>query len=119
MSGAVPSRHSTEVAGRVSGAGTGWSLIQAATAGTTSATTAAAAARTHRSQPRLRGRVAGSGPAGRFRPKVAVMENVPGMLSHNGRNVAELIAETMDSIDYKTTWAVLNAMDYGVPQVRK
>jgi DNA (cytosine-5)-methyltransferase 1 len=53
-----------------------------------------------------------------FRPQVAVMENVPGMLSHNGRNVAELIAETMEAIDYKTTWAVLNAMDYGVPQVR-
>ena len=46
------------------------------------------------------------------------MENVPGMLSHNGRNVAELIAESMEGIGYKTTWAVLNAMDYGVPQVR-
>jgi DNA (cytosine-5)-methyltransferase 1 len=53
-----------------------------------------------------------------FRPKVAVMENVPGMLSHNGTNVAELIAEWMEGIDYTTTWAVLNAMDYGVPQVR-
>ena len=53
-----------------------------------------------------------------FRPKVAVMENVPGMLSHNGKNVAELIAESMEAIDYRTTWAVLNAMDYGVPQVR-
>jgi DNA (cytosine-5)-methyltransferase 1 len=53
-----------------------------------------------------------------FRPRVAVMENVPGMLSHKGLNVAELIAESMDGIGYKTTWAVLNAMDYGVPQVR-
>lgn len=53
-----------------------------------------------------------------FRPKVAVMENVPGMMSHNGANVAELIAESMEGIDYTTTWAVLNAVDYGVPQIR-
>ena len=54
-----------------------------------------------------------------FRPKVAVMENVPGMLSHNGQNVAELVASSMRDLGYVTTWALLDATDYGVPQARK
>jgi len=54
-----------------------------------------------------------------FRPKVAVMENVPGMLSHNGINVAELVASSMDGLGFATSWALLDATDYGLPQVRK
>jgi DNA (cytosine-5)-methyltransferase 1 len=54
-----------------------------------------------------------------FRPKVAVMENVPGMLSHNGKNVAELVAASMRALGFVTTWALLDATDYGVPQIRK
>jgi DNA (cytosine-5)-methyltransferase 1 len=54
-----------------------------------------------------------------FGPKVAVMENVPGMLSHDGNNVAESVAESLQKIGYTTTWALLDASDFGVPQVRK
>lgn len=54
-----------------------------------------------------------------FRPKVAVMENVPGMLSHNGKNIAELVASSMQNLGYVTTWALLDATDFGVPQARK
>ena len=54
-----------------------------------------------------------------FQPKVAVMENVPGMLSHNGKNVAERVAKSMQALGYVTTWALLDATDYGVPQARK
>jgi DNA (cytosine-5)-methyltransferase 1 len=54
-----------------------------------------------------------------FRPKVAVMENVPGMLSHNGKNVAELVAVSMKALGFITSWALLDASDYGVPQIRK
>lgn len=54
-----------------------------------------------------------------FRPKVAVMENVPGMLSHNGKNVAESVAAGLKKIGYVVTWALLDASEFGVPQVRK
>jgi len=54
-----------------------------------------------------------------FKPPVAVMENVPGMLSHNGRNVADEVAESLEAVGYTVTWDRLNASDYGVPQVRE
>src|SRR5437763_4152325 len=39
-----------------------------------------------------------------FKPPVAVMENVPGMLSHNGRNVASFVAESLDAVGYEVKW---------------
>lgn len=54
-----------------------------------------------------------------FQPVVAVMENVPGMLSHNGRNVAERVAESLADVGYTVSWRLLDASQYGVPQVRK
>jgi DNA (cytosine-5)-methyltransferase 1 len=54
-----------------------------------------------------------------FQPKVSVMENVPGMLSHNGRNVAEHVAKSMEDLGFVTTWALIDAVDFGVPQSRK
>jgi DNA (cytosine-5)-methyltransferase 1 len=53
-----------------------------------------------------------------FQPAVAVMENVPGMLSHNGRNVANYVAESLDAVGYEVTWDLLNAAEFGVPQER-
>jgi DNA (cytosine-5)-methyltransferase 1 len=54
-----------------------------------------------------------------FRPKVSVMENVPGMLSHNGKNVAETVAAGMERSGYVASWTLLDAADFGVPQHRK
>lgn len=54
-----------------------------------------------------------------FRPVVAVMENVPGMLSHNHRNVADLVQASLEQCGYTVSVAVLNAADYGVPQTRE
>jgi len=54
-----------------------------------------------------------------FQPAVAVMENVPGMLSHNGTNVAERVAESLAAVGYTVSWKLLDASRYGVPQVRK
>jgi DNA (cytosine-5)-methyltransferase 1 len=54
-----------------------------------------------------------------FKPPVAVMENVPGMLSHNGRNVASFVAESLDAVGYEVKWELLNASEFGVPQVRE
>lgn len=53
-----------------------------------------------------------------FRPSIAVMENVPGMLSHKGKNVAENVAANLEVLGYKVTWKLMNASDFGVPQHR-
>src|SRR3954453_7171616 len=56
---------------------------------------------------------------GTFRPRIALMENVPGMLSHDRRNVAEEIRSALSGLGYETSMALLNAVDYGVPQLRE
>lgn len=53
-----------------------------------------------------------------WQPQAFVMENVPGMLSVDGRNVAAEAAEELASRGYKVGYAVLNAVWYGVPQYR-
>jgi DNA (cytosine-5)-methyltransferase 1 len=54
-----------------------------------------------------------------YQPSVAVMENVPGMLSHNGTNVAERVAESLSQLGYTVSWKLLDASALGVPQIRK
>jgi DNA (cytosine-5)-methyltransferase 1 len=55
---------------------------------------------------------------GYWRPRAFVMENVPGMLWVDGRNVgAEATAELAEK-GYETGYVVLNAAWYGVPQYR-
>lgn len=56
---------------------------------------------------------------GHFGPSVAVMENVPGMLYHAEGNVAETVAGNLKDLGYTVTWALLNAVNYGVPQLRE
>ncbi len=54
-----------------------------------------------------------------LKPQIIVMENVPGMMSYrNGEIVSEII-EDFDSIGYTAQARILNAVEYGVPQVRK
>jgi DNA (cytosine-5)-methyltransferase 1 len=52
------------------------------------------------------------------RPLAVVMENVPGMLSVGGRNVADFAAADLVARGYRVGYAVLNAVWYGVPQYR-
>ena len=54
-----------------------------------------------------------------LRPVAVVMENVPDILSYGGENVAEIIAETLDSMGYEARYTLLNAAFYGVPQTRE
>lgn len=54
-----------------------------------------------------------------YQPPVAVMENVPGMLSHNGSNVAERVALSLSELGYTVSCQLLNASTLGLPQVRK
>jgi DNA (cytosine-5)-methyltransferase 1 len=57
-----------------------------------------------------------------FKPKLIVMENVPGILSMKmacGRKIIEVIVEEFAKIGYVVEYKVLYAADYGVPQIRK
>ena len=54
-----------------------------------------------------------------WRPRAVVMENVPGMLSVRGVNVADLICDEISALGYRTGYAILNSVWYGVPQFRE
>ena len=60
-----------------------------------------------------------------FAPRAFVMENVTGMLSMEGRNVADVAARELsrpmgeDGVRYEVRYAVLDASWYGVPQYRQ
>ena len=52
-------------------------------------------------------------------PYAFVMENVPDLGRFAGRNIAEEIAVTAESLGYNVRYALLNAVWYGVPQMRE
>ena len=57
-----------------------------------------------------------------LKPKVFVMENVAGLLvrkNANGENVIDIIKESFTRAGYTCEVWVLNAADYGVPQMRQ
>ena len=54
-----------------------------------------------------------------IKPKVVVMENVPGLRSMLGGKVEEKIINDFEKIGYKINVTVLNAADYYTPQTRK
>ena len=59
---------------------------------------------------------------GVFRPKIFILENVKGLLARknaHGESVIEIIRKTFESLGYKVEIWMLNASDYGVPQVRE
>lgn len=54
-----------------------------------------------------------------FKPKAFVFENVRGILSANKGEDFQLILKSFESVGYKLFWRVLNAADFGVPQLRE
>ena len=54
-----------------------------------------------------------------LRPQALLMENVPDMLNHGGTNVAEEICDELDRHGYESSYTLLNAVHYGVPQMRE
>ena len=53
------------------------------------------------------------------KPKYLLLENVPGLLSHNQGRTFATILSTLDELGYDVVWEVLNSADFGVPQSRK
>jgi DNA (cytosine-5)-methyltransferase 1 len=47
------------------------------------------------------------------------MENVPDMLNHGGHNIADEVSEVLTSRGYHCRYTLLNAVHYGVPQMRE
>lgn len=53
-------------------------------------------------------------------PKAFVLENVKQLVGHNGGNTLKTIIRTLkEDLGYTVTFAVLNALDYGLPQKRE
>jgi DNA (cytosine-5)-methyltransferase 1 len=52
------------------------------------------------------------------RPRICVMENVPGMLSVQRSNIADAVKANFETIGYACTYALVNAVWFGVPQDR-
>jgi DNA (cytosine-5)-methyltransferase 1 len=54
-----------------------------------------------------------------LKPRAFVMENVTGMFSVAGRDVADEVARELANYGYRTVYTLLNAAWYGVPQLRQ
>ena len=52
-------------------------------------------------------------------PLAVLMENVPDVLNHGGQNIAEEICEVLEDKGYVGGYTLLNAVYYGVPQMRE
>lgn len=53
------------------------------------------------------------------KPKYFLLENVKGLLSHDGGSTFSTIIETLQKIGYGVSWEVLNTKDFGIPQNRE
>ena len=52
-------------------------------------------------------------------PRLFVLENVKGLLSHDNGNTFRTIIATLDELGYDLQWQVLNSKNHGVPQNRE
>ena len=52
-------------------------------------------------------------------PRLVLLENVKGLLSHDGGRTFKTIITALAELGYAVEWQVLNAKDFGVPQNRE
>jgi DNA (cytosine-5)-methyltransferase 1 len=53
------------------------------------------------------------------KPLALLMENVPDILNHGGKNVAEVVSERLRAEGYRVRYTLLNSSWFGVPQTRE
>lgn len=53
------------------------------------------------------------------KPAYLLLENVPGLLSHDGGRTFTVILDALSELGYDVCWQVLNSKNFGVPQSRK
>lgn len=54
-----------------------------------------------------------------LKPVALLMENVPDILNFGGHNLAEEVCEVLEGLGYRCTYTLVNAANYGVPQMRE
>ena len=54
-----------------------------------------------------------------LRPKYLLLENVKGLLNHDGGATFETVLGALDELGYNVEWQILNSKDFGVPQNRE
>ncbi len=54
-----------------------------------------------------------------LKPVAILMENVPDLLNYGGHNIAEETSEMLNSWGYEARYTILNAVFYGVPEMRE
>jgi DNA (cytosine-5)-methyltransferase 1 len=54
-----------------------------------------------------------------LQPKAFVLENVPGLIGLFGGKLKDSLLEAFEKYKYKTTFEILTASDFGVPQMRR
>jgi DNA (cytosine-5)-methyltransferase 1 len=54
-----------------------------------------------------------------LQPRAFLLENVPGLAYKVHRDALELLLKTAEREGYECSWRILNAADYGVPQIRE
>lgn len=57
--------------------------------------------------------------AEQIKPRILLLENVKGLLSHDKGNTFGTILYTLDELGYDCEWQVLNSKNFGVPQNRE
>ncbi|WP_294444088.1 DNA cytosine methyltransferase [Ruminococcus flavefaciens] len=53
------------------------------------------------------------------KPKYLLLENVPGLLDHDGGRTFKTILNTLEELGYDVAWSVLDGTDFGSAQQRK
>jgi DNA (cytosine-5)-methyltransferase 1 len=51
--------------------------------------------------------------------KYFILENVKGLLNHDGGQSLKVILEELEKAGYKVFWKLVNSLNYGVPQMRE
>lgn len=54
-----------------------------------------------------------------LKPEVFILENVPGIAYKSHKEALDFLLETTKSLGYIANWSILNAADFGVPQIRQ
>ena len=53
------------------------------------------------------------------KPAYLLLENVPGLLSHDGGRTFTVILDALSELGYDVCWQIVNSKNFGVPQSRK
>jgi DNA (cytosine-5)-methyltransferase 1 len=53
------------------------------------------------------------------KPPMIILENVKQLATHDNNKTIKRIIECLENLGYKTSWKILNALDYGLPQKRE